>query len=183
MIAYCAGNPTDSRTNKKTMKKNYLAIALLALTTLAHANTCTVFNTITVNNASQNCDLTTTLTGVSGVDVTGCSFNFNNCTSTSWGSHLLYCTIGNTTIGTLSQTASTWSCDLNSTGLTLLNNCITGGTTCYFGVTCQGGWNIGGCTASYTCTPHPHTAPDAASTAMLLSFGLAGASLLRRKLA
>jgi hypothetical protein len=165
------------------MKKNYLAIALLALTTLAQANTCTVFNTVTVNNNSHTLDLATTLTGVSGTDVTGCSFNFNNCTTTSRGGGLLYCTIGNTTIGTLTQTASAWNCDLTSSGLTLLNNCIASGTTCYFGVTCQGGWNIGGCTANYTCTPHPRSTPDAGTTATLLASALAGVSLLRRKLA
>lgn len=184
MFAYCAGNLLIPPNHQKiTMKKNCLAIALLAITMLAQANTCTVFNTVTVKNSSQNCDLTTTLTGVSGTSVSACSFNFNNCASTSFGGGLLYCNIGNTTIGTLTQTANSWTCNLDNNGLTLLNSCITSGTTCYFGVSCSGGWNIGGCTANYTCNPKPHTTPDAATTASLLASALAGVSLLRRKLA
>jgi hypothetical protein len=165
------------------MKKNCLILALVAVATLAQANTCTVFTPVTVNNSSQNCNLTTTLTGVTGTQVTACAFNFNNCSTTSFGGGLLYCNLGGTTIGTLTQTSTSWVCNLNTTGLTTLNNCITSGTTCDFGVTCSGGWKIGGCTATYTCTPVPKTVPDAASTASLLSLGLAGVALLRRKLA
>ena len=165
------------------MKKYSLILALVTITSLVHANTCSVLPTVKVNNSSQICDLTTTLVGVTGSQVTDCSFNFNNCTTTSWGGGLLYCNLGTTTIGMLTKTATSWTCTLNSTGLTTLNNCINTGNKCDFGISCSGGWNVGGCTASYTCTPKPKTVPDAASTASLLALGLAAASLLRRKLA
>ena len=170
--------------NYTTMKKQCLILALVAVTSLVRATTTTVFNPMTVNNSSYNCNLTSTLTGVSGQQVTSCTFNFNNCSLTSFGGGLLYCSLGGSNIGTLTQTASSWTCNLTSTGLTTLNNCIAAGSTCSFGITCTGGWNIGGCTANYTCTPPvTHTTPDAASTASLLSLGLAAAAMLRRKLA
>lgn len=165
------------------MKKTYLAFALIAMTSLAQANTCTVLSGVSLNNNSYNCNLTPTLGVGSGLQVTGCSFSFNNCSSTSWGGGLLYCNVGGVTIGTCTKTTTSWLCTLDSTGLNILNNCITAGSKCDFDISCSGGWKIGGCTANYTCNPIPKSVPDAASTASLLSFGVAGLSLLRRKLA
>ena len=165
------------------MKKTYLALALIAMTSLAQANTCTLLSSCSLNSStSYSCDLTPTL-GTGGQQVTGCTFNFNNCSATTFGGGVLYCNIGGINIGTCTQTTSSWVCTLSSTGLTTLNNCIAAGSTCDFGLSCSGGWNIGGCTANYTCTPVPHSVPDAASTASLLSLGLAAVSLIRRKLA
>jgi hypothetical protein len=164
------------------MKKSCLVLALVAVTSLVQANTCTVLNTVSIVNGSQNCDLTSTLGVANTLSVTGCSFSFNSCTSTSWGGGLLYCQVGGTTIGTLTKTLSSWTCTLDTTGLDTLNSCISSGSKCDFTVTCTGGWKIGGCTATYDCSPKPKTVPDAASTASLLSLGLAGATLLRRKL-
>ena len=180
-VAIALPNLFDSK--KTNMKKNYLVLALLAVTTLVRANTCTVINPCTINNTTTTVNLTTTLAGVIGNSVTACSFNFNNCSLTSFGGGLLYCNIGGTTIGTLTKNSSSWSCDITSSGLTTLNNCINAGSACSFGITCTGGWSIGGCTATYTCTPTPHSVPDASSTASLLGLGLTGAALLRRKLA
>ncbi len=164
------------------MKKTYLVLALMAIVSLAQANTCAVLNSVSINNSSYNCNLTPTLGVGSGLQVSGCAFTFNNCSTTTWGGGLLYCNIGGTTIGTCTKTTTSWICNLDATGLTTLNNCITSGTKCDFGVTCSGGWNIGGCTANYTCNPVPKSVPDAASTASLLSLGVAAVSLLRRKL-
>lgn len=165
------------------MKKNYLILALVAMTSLAQANTCTVLSSVSCYNNSYTCDLTSTLGVGGGQQVTGCSFNFNNCAATSWGGGLLYCNVGGINIGTLTHTSSSWVCALDNNGLNTLNNCISGGNKCDFGISCSGGWNIGDCTANYTCNPVPHSVPDAAATVSLLSLGLAGASLLRRKLA
>ena len=167
------------------MKKSLLALAILAVVSVASATTTTVFNPMSLNNGSQSCNLTSTLPGVSGQQVTSCSFTFNNCSTTSRGGGLLYCNYNGSTIGTCTQTSTSWVCTLNTAGLSFLNNCITGGSTCSFGISCSGGWNIGGCSANYVCTPPPttHTVPDAASTAALLSLGLAGASWLRRQIA
>lgn len=166
------------------MKKYYLALALAALTSVAQANVCTVFNTTSVSTATTpTCNLTSTLTGTTGNQVTACSFTFNNCTLTSWGSGLLYCNVNGTTIGTCTKTSTSWICNLDANGLSLLNNCLANNSICDFKLTCTGGWSVGGCTANYTCTPTPKSVPDAASTASLLAAALTGASLLRRKLA
>ncbi len=165
------------------MKKSLLVIALAAITSLVQANTCTVLNTISVYNSTHNCDLTQTLNVNSSLSVVGCSFSFDNCKTTSWGGGLLYCKLGGTTIGMLTKTSSTWSCILDTKGLDTLNSCISSGSKCDFDITCSGGWSIGNCTATYDCNPKPHTVPDAAATASLLSLGLAGVALLRRKLA
>ena len=165
------------------MKKQFIILALVAVSTLVRANTCTVFSPVTINNNSYGCNLTSTLTGVTGQQVTGCSFNFGSCAALSGGS-LLYCNIGGNTIGTLTQTATSWICNLDANGLNTLNNCINSSSACNFGVSCSGGWSVGACTANYTCTPKPPVSvPDAASTASLLALTLAGVSTLRRKLA
>jgi hypothetical protein len=167
------------------MKKSCLIFAVVALTSLVQANTCTVLNAVKVVNSTYNCDLTPTLAVGNSQLVTGCTFSFNDCKSTSWGGSLLYCKIDGITIGTLTKTATSWSCTLDTTGLDTLNSCVSSGSKCDFDVTCKGGWSIGSCTATYDCGPNPKpkTVPDAASTASLLSLGLAGAALLRRKLA
>jgi hypothetical protein len=180
-LLLCIGYRTESEKLNK-MNKYYLVVALAAFTSLAQANTCTVLNTVSLNNNGYNCNLTPALGIGSGLQVTDCTFTFNNCSLTSWGGGLLYCNIGGVNIGKLTKTATSWVCTLDTTGLNTLNSCITAGYKCDFDVTCSGGWKIGGCVASYTCNPVPKSVPDAASTAGLLSFGVAGVSLLRRKL-
>ena len=165
------------------MKKYYLVLALVAIASLAHANTCVVLNPVALHNSSYGCDLASSLGVNSSQQVTGCAFNFNSCSATSWGGGLLYCKIGGITIGTLTKTAASWSCTLDTKSLETLNTCISSSSKCDFVVSCSGGWNLGDCTAKYDCNPKPRAVPDVAATAALLSLGLAGIPMLRRKLA
>lgn len=165
--------------------KNYLIIALLGITTVVNATTCNLFSSVNCYNNSYNCSLPVGTVPV-GQQISSCTFTFNSLSSYSAG--LLYCSLlgnGSTcTVGSQSSSASTWNCTLNSTGLSYLNNCLSTGSSCNFGVNCYGGWSIGNCSVNYTCTPTPHTSnvPDVASTAVMLMLGLLGVSLFRNRL-
>jgi hypothetical protein len=162
--------------------KNYLIIALLGISTLVHATTCTVFSGLNCNNSSYNCSLQSSL-GAYGGQISDCNFTFTSCSTPSTG--LLYCNLfgGSTacTVGSQTSSTTTWVCNLDSNGLTYLNNCLYSGN-CNFGIGCSGNWNIGSCCVNYTCpTPHNHV-PDTAMTVGLLGFTLLGVELFRRRL-
>jgi len=169
------------------MKKVLLAVTLaLGVNSLVHATTCSLFSSVNCNS-SYTCGLPTS--SWTGQQVTSCTFNFNSCSLTSGGSGYLYCQLtapGNTTcsVGQTTSSTQTWTCTLDSTGLNYLNNCLASGT-CDFGIGCLGNWNIGNCSVDYTCTPGTKvpSAPDLATTALLLGMSLTGLELVRRKLA
>jgi len=166
----------------QTMKK-HLIIALLGLSTLVHATTCSVFSGLNCNNNSYNCSLQPTL-GTYGGQISDCNFTFTSCNTPSTG--LLYCNLfgGNNvcTVGSQTSSTTTWVCNLDSNGLNYLNNCLNSGN-CNFGVSCTGNWNIGSCCVNYTCTPTPHNnVPDTGMTVGLLGLTLLGVELFRRRL-
>jgi hypothetical protein len=159
------------------MKKTCLVVALVAITSLVHANRSTVFSPVTVVNSTQNCDLTSAVAVGHSLTASDCSFSFNSFKTTAWGGGLLYCRLGGAAIDTSNQSASSWNCNPDTTALTHLNSYVGNSASCDFPLTCVGGGNTGG-----DCNPKPRTAPDAAATASLLSLSLAGVAWLRRKL-
>jgi hypothetical protein len=164
--------------------KKYLTIALLGIATLANANTCNLFSSVNCYNTTYNCGLPVT-TPSADQQISSCTFTFTSLNSYSAG--LLYCNLtgGSSTCNVGSQGSSTpsWTCTLNSAGLDYLNNCVSSGKSCNFGIDCRGGWQVGSCKVDYTCSPTPHTAvPEVASTAALMGLGLLAVGLFRRQL-
>jgi hypothetical protein len=163
------------------MKKIIFA-ALMAVTVMVQANTCTLFSNQFGYNYSCSLPVIT-----SGQQFTSCSFTFSSILCPS----LLYCNLlGNSsscTIGTLSGSFGKWTCTLDSTGLSYLNNCLTSGNSCSLNLACAGFglWDIGSCQCDYTCsgggTPHS-TVPDTSMTVVWLGLTLLGVELSRRKL-
>jgi hypothetical protein len=164
--------------------KKFLILAALAVTTVAQATTCTLFNNYSGYNNSYNCSFPSSSIGANQ-QVSSCTFTFTSCNSW-YPSGSLYCNLlgsGSTwTCGSQSSSTSTWNCTLNNSCLTYLNNCLTSGS-CNFNLNCYGGWNVGSCTVDYTCTPKPHTVPDTATTVLMLGLALIGIEFSRRKLA
>ena len=165
--------------------KKYLIIALLGVASVVNATSYNLFSSVNCYNNSYSCNLPVSAVP-SGQQISTCTFTFNSLSA--YQSGLLYCNLlgnGSTcNVGSKGSSATTWNCTLTSVGLTYLNDCLSKGKTCNFGISCSGGWNIGNCSVNYTCTPTPHTTsvPDVASTAALLAFGLLGVCVLRRKL-
>ena len=161
----------------------YLFIALLGITTLANATTCTLFTSLNCYSQSYNCSLPV-VNIAPDQQISDCYFTFKSVNTGSSG--LLYCNLvgGSSSchVGSQSGSASTWNCKLNSNGLTYLNNCISAGS-CGFNLSCYGGYNIGSCQVTYTCTPKTQNCPDTGTTAYLLGLGLLGIELSRRKFA
>lgn len=162
--------------------KKQLIIALLGISTIVHATTCTVFSGLNCYNSSYACSLSSGLVA-SGSQISDCNFSFTSCNSSSSG--LLYCNLQGSssacTVGSQSGSTTTWNCALDSNGLNYLNNCLNAGK-CDFGLNCSGNWNIGSCTVNYTCNPTPHNrVPDSSATVYLLGLVLLGVELFRRQ--
>jgi hypothetical protein len=159
------------------MKKIIFA-AMMAVTAVVQANTCTLFSNQSGNNYSCSLPVST-----SGQQVTSCTFTFNSISCPS----VLYCDLlgsgSSCTVGTQKGSTTTWTCTLDSTGLNYLNSCLDSGKGCSFNLDCFGKWNIGSCQCDYTCGGTPHsTVPDASMTVVLLGLTLIGMELSRRKL-
>jgi hypothetical protein len=160
------------------MKKIIFA-ALMTVTAMVQANTCTIFSNQSGKNYSCSLPVST-----SGQDITSCTFTFTSVSCPS----LLYCDLlggsSSCNVGTCQKgSANTWTCTLNSTCLTYLNSCLDSGKGCSFDLDCFGKWNIGCCQCDYTCGGTPHNnVPDTSMTVVLLGLTLLGVELSRRKL-
>jgi hypothetical protein len=163
--------------------KKLIIVALLGISTLVHANTCSVFSGFNGNNNSANYSLQSCFS-TGGSQVSGCTFTFTTCNTSSSG--LLYCNLfgGTSTcsIGSQNGSTTTWTCTLDSNGLNCLNSGLNSGS-CNLNLNCTGNWSIGSCSCNYTCTPTPpQAAPDTAMTFWLLGLGLMVVEVSRRRM-
>lgn len=165
-----------------TMKK-YIIVALLGITTLANATSYTLFTSLNCYNSSYKCSLPV-VNIAPDQEISDCSFTFNSINGGS--SSQLYCNLfggsANCNVGNQTGSTSTWNCNLDTSCVTYLNQCINSGN-CGFNLSCYGGYNIGSCQINYTCKPKTQNCPDNSTTAYLLGLGLLGVELARRKLA
>jgi hypothetical protein len=160
------------------MKKLIFA-ALMAVTAMVQANTCQIFS----NQSGYNYSCSLPVSN-SGQQISSCTFTFTSISCSS----VLYCDLlgggSSCNIGTCQKGSNnTWTCTLDSNGLTYLNNCLSSGNNCGFSLDCWGKWDIGCCQCDYSCGGTPHNSvPDSSMTVVLLGLTLLGVELSRRKL-
>jgi len=170
------------------MKQKLIAvIALLGISTIVHANSYsnsyTLASGVNCNNSSYNCSIPVGNIAP-GQEISDCTFTFTSCNTHSRTGGYFSCDLFgsgvNCSLGGQHGSTQTWTCTLDSTQLSCLNQCISSGN-CNFGINCQGSWNIGSCCINYDCHPKREV-PDSSSTVYLLGAALVGIALLRRQM-
>jgi len=165
------------------MKKLTLIIALFGAVSLAQATTTDLFYNVTCNNNSYSCGLPTI---DKNLQLSDCTFTFSTI-STSKGGYLscdLFGNNGSCAVGTQNGSTTTWTCNLNSSCIDYVNNCLSLGKNCNFNLDCYGFCKVGDCKITYDCKPcPPQNVPDTSLTIALLGAVLLGVELARRKFA